>query len=102
MRALATLAQEHAARATPVEQALTGALGHRYANPQPEDRGPLDLAYSNAMREVWKAYPKDPDAGSLFAEAMMDLRPMGPMDTRWEAVTWHGRDRCDARTSFET
>jgi tetratricopeptide (TPR) repeat protein len=27
------------------------------------------------MREVWKKYPKDPDVGALFAEAMMNLRP---------------------------
>jgi tetratricopeptide (TPR) repeat protein len=71
-----TLAQENAAaNASPVEKALIGALAKRYANPQPEDRAPLDLAYANAMREVWKAYPKDPDVGAFFAEAMMDLRP---------------------------
>jgi tetratricopeptide (TPR) repeat protein len=58
-----------------VEQALIGALAKRYANPQPDDRGPLDQAYADAMREVWKMYPSDPDVGSLFAESMMDLRP---------------------------
>ena len=36
---------------------------------------PLDHAYADAMREVWKAYPNDPDVGAFFAEAMMDLRP---------------------------
>ena len=70
-----TLARQHAAKATPVEQALIEALGHRYANPQPEDRAPLDLAYANAMREVWKKFPKDADVGTFFAEAMMNLRP---------------------------
>jgi tetratricopeptide (TPR) repeat protein len=69
------LAQEHAAKASPVEQALIEALGKRYANPQPEDRKPLDEAYANAMREVWTKYPTDPDVGAFFAEAMMDLRP---------------------------
>jgi len=69
------LAQKYAATASPVERALIEALAKRYANPQPEDRAPLDLAYANAMREVWKAYPNDPDAGAFFAEAMMDLRP---------------------------
>jgi hypothetical protein len=68
------LAQQNAGKA-PVERALIEALGHRYANPQPEDRKPLDQAYADAMREVWKAYPNDPDVGALFAEAMMDLRP---------------------------
>lgn len=69
------LARQHAEKASPVERALTEALGHRYANPQPEDRAPLDQAYADAMREVWKAFPKDADVGALFAEAMMDLRP---------------------------
>jgi tetratricopeptide (TPR) repeat protein len=70
-----TLARQHAAKATPIEQALISALGHRYANPQPEDRAPLDLAYADAMRAVWKKFPKDADVGTFFAEAMMNLRP---------------------------
>ncbi|HEV2806373.1 MAG TPA: hypothetical protein VGW57_15725 [Chthoniobacterales bacterium] len=69
------LAKQNAGKASPVEQALIDALGHRYANPQPEDRKPLDEAYAAAMREVWKQFPDDQDVGALFAEAMMDLRP---------------------------
>jgi tetratricopeptide (TPR) repeat protein len=69
------LAQKHSTGASPVERALIDALGKRYANPQPEDRSPLDRAYADAMREVWKTFPKDPDVGALFADAMMDLRP---------------------------
>ena len=70
-----TLAQQHADKASPVEKALIDALGKRYANPQPEDRAPLDHAYADAMREVWKQYPKDQDVGAFFAESMMDLSP---------------------------
>jgi tetratricopeptide (TPR) repeat protein len=69
------LAQQHASKASPVERALIEALTQRYANPQPRDRAPLDQAYADAMREVWKANPTDPDVGAFFAEAMMDLRP---------------------------
>jgi tetratricopeptide (TPR) repeat protein len=69
------LARKYVGRATPVERDLIEALSHRYANPQPEDRAPLDQAYADAMRKVWQAHPRDPDAGTLFAEAMMDLRP---------------------------
>jgi tetratricopeptide (TPR) repeat protein len=69
------LAQQNAEKASPVEKALIGALGKRYANPQPEDRKPLDEAYAAAMREVWKQFPDDQDVGALFAEAMMDLSP---------------------------
>jgi hypothetical protein len=53
------LAQQYAANATPVEKALIDALARRYANPQPKIARPLDQAYADAMREVWKAYPKD-------------------------------------------
>lgn len=70
-----TLAQKHAEAASPVERALIQALAKRYAHPQPEDRAPLDQAYAEAMREVWKQYPKDADVGAFFAEAMMDLAP---------------------------
>jgi tetratricopeptide (TPR) repeat protein len=69
------LARQHSGNASAVERALIEALGRRYANPQPEDRGPLDRAYADAMRGVWRSFPRDPDVGALFAEAMMDLRP---------------------------
>jgi len=78
------LAQQNTGKASPVERALIEALSHRYANPQPEDRSPLDRAYADAMREVWKTYPNDPDVGALFAEAMMDLRP-------WDQWTLEGQ-----------
>ncbi|MEY2606579.1 MAG: hypothetical protein QOH31_4401 [Verrucomicrobiota bacterium] len=78
------LAQEHVAHTSAVEQALIEALSHRYADPQPEDRGPLDQAYADAMRSVWKAHSDDPDVGALFAEAMMDLRP-------WDQWTHEGQ-----------
>jgi tetratricopeptide (TPR) repeat protein len=70
-----TLAKQNASNASEVERALIDALSKRYAYPQPEDRGPLDQAYADAMREVWKKFPNDVDVGALFAEAMMDLRP---------------------------
>jgi tetratricopeptide (TPR) repeat protein len=69
------LAQADAAQTSAVERDLIEALSHRYANPQPEDRAPLDQAYADAMRKVWQNHPHDPEVGVLFAEAMMDLRP---------------------------
>lgn len=79
------LAQAHAAKASPVEQKLIEALAARYANPQPEDRTPLDRAYADAMRKVWQEYPTDPDVGAFFAEALMDLRPWDQWTPEGEA-----------------
>lgn len=64
-----------AASATPREQAYIAALGERYEAEWRDDRSDLDSAYANAMREVWAAHPDDPDAGALFAEALMDTTP---------------------------
>jgi tetratricopeptide (TPR) repeat protein len=68
-------AKARADAASPVERALIDALASRYAWPQPEDRKPLELAYAEAMRAVWRAHPRDADVGALFAESLADLRP---------------------------
>ena len=77
-------ARRHAAAAAPVEQALIAAVERRYAAPPVADRAPLDRAYADAMREVWRQFPADADVGALFAEAMMNLRPwdLWTQDTR--------------------
>jgi tetratricopeptide (TPR) repeat protein len=69
------LAKQNADKCTDVEKELIEALSTRYANPQPEDRSPLDKAYADAMRKVWQKHPDDPDVGAWFAESMMDLSP---------------------------
>lgn len=70
-----TKARELAPNAGPLERELIEALSKRYANPQPDDRTPLDRAYADAMRELWRRNQTDDDIGALFAESMMDLRP---------------------------
>lgn len=62
-----------AARSTPVERALVEALVVRFADPPPEDRDELELAYADAMREVWRAFPDEPLVGTLFADALMNI-----------------------------
>ncbi|HYC57582.1 MAG TPA: hypothetical protein VEL28_21800 [Candidatus Binatia bacterium] len=69
-----------AAGASQKERALIEALAKRYAKEQPADRGPLDLAYADAMRAVAKRYPDDVDVQALFAEALMDLTPWAYWD----------------------
>ncbi|MGE0679439.1 MAG: tetratricopeptide repeat protein [Candidatus Binatia bacterium] len=44
----------------------------------------LDSAYADAMRAVAKQYPDDLDAATLFAEALMNLRP-------WDLWTLDGQ-----------
>ena len=56
-----TKARGLAAAATEIERALIDALATRYANPQPDDRRPLDEAYAAAMRAVSRKYPADAD-----------------------------------------
>ena len=68
-------AKAAASAGTPVEKALIEALAFRYADPQPEDRKPLEQAYADAMLKVWSAFPKDADVGALYAESLANLRP---------------------------
>jgi tetratricopeptide (TPR) repeat protein len=63
------------AKVTPQERAYIRALARRYARTPPADRSPLDSGYAKAMDEVMKRYPSDPNAATLYAEALMDLRP---------------------------
>jgi tetratricopeptide (TPR) repeat protein len=60
---------------TEIELQLIAAVSHRYSADHPQDRHHLDVAYADEMRKVWRAHPRDADVGTLFAEAMMDLRP---------------------------
>jgi tetratricopeptide (TPR) repeat protein len=79
-------ARERIAHASEVERELIDALGKRYANPQPEDRKPLDEAYAAAMRDLSARFPQDDDVAALFAESMMNLRP-------WDLWTPDGKQQ---------
>jgi len=79
--ALAARAAGLAGSARPADRALIEALQARYADPAPEDRGPLDRAYADAMARVVAQFPDDDDAATLYAEALMDLSPWA----YWEA-----------------
>ena len=79
--------------ASAAERGYIDALAQRYAA-DGKMSDSLQLAYANAMREVARQNPDDPDAGALFAESMMDLHPWGlwtldgkPVDGTPEIVT---------------
>ncbi len=76
VEALAT-AHDLEAGASPVERDLIEALSVRYADPPPHDPKPLDRAYAEAMRKVWKTYPDDGDVGALTGQAIMLLHRNG-------------------------
>jgi len=71
-------AQKYASTATPVEQALIGALAKRYPGPEPKDpmgMAPFNQAFAAAMKEVAAKFPDDDDVQVMYAESLMDLDP---------------------------
>ncbi|HEV8714864.1 MAG TPA: hypothetical protein VGX03_18795 [Candidatus Binatia bacterium] len=66
-----------APNASDAERAYIEAIAKRHVADSNADRKALDAAFADAMREVAKRYPDDLDAATLFAEAMMNLRPWG-------------------------
>ncbi len=57
------------------ERDFIDALATRYNGDTASPRGPLDLAYAEAMRKLSNKYPEDDDAASLFAESLMNTMP---------------------------
>ena len=56
------------------ERDYIDALAKRYSG-KAEDRSKADRAFADAMRTVVQRWPQDLDAKTIFAEALMDLRP---------------------------
>jgi tetratricopeptide (TPR) repeat protein len=61
--------------ATDRERATIEALSKRHADTPTTQRAELDRAYADAMRDVARRFPDDLDAATLFADALMNLRP---------------------------
>jgi len=57
------------------ERDYINALARRYSIDEHQDRKSLDRAYADAMRELAARYPKDNDVQTLYAAALMNLRP---------------------------
>jgi len=70
-------------KVTPRERDYIDALAVRYTG-KTENRVAADQAYAGAMRALQEKYPDDLDAATLYAEALMDLRP-------WNYWTRDGR-----------
>jgi tetratricopeptide (TPR) repeat protein len=86
-------AGELATAASPVEQAVIGALRQRYPSPEPPDHfDRWNAGYASAMAEAYDAFPDDLDVAALFADALMNLTPWA----LWDLST--GRPAEGART----
>ena len=73
---------------TAKEKALIDALSKRYVKEPVEDRSELDIAYSEAMKSVFKTYPNDADIGTLYAESIMILHPWDLWDKEGNPKEW--------------
>jgi tetratricopeptide (TPR) repeat protein len=71
------------------ERAYIDALARCFTDDPAPDQPKLARDYSNAMREVYRRYPDDPDAAALFAASLMNLNP-------WRLWTIGGQPGSDA------
>jgi tetratricopeptide (TPR) repeat protein len=82
-------------RVTPRERATIEAVARRHSPDPKADRATLDRAYGDAMREVVRRFPDDPDAATLLADALMNLRP-------WNLWTADGRPQPETEEILAT
>lgn len=73
-------------RVTPKERSYIEALGTRYSAAPGASRAKLDAVYAGAMRTLWQRHPDDATAGTLYAEALMNLQP-------WDYWTAEGKSK---------
>jgi tetratricopeptide (TPR) repeat protein len=79
-------AMKYAGSTSAPERSYIEALSKRYSADPKASRPALDSAWAKAIGLVSYAYPKDDDAATLYAEALMDLRP-------WDYWTNGGRPK---------
>ncbi|RYG22820.1 hypothetical protein EON82_15950 [bacterium] len=61
-----------AGSATPADRAMIAAERLRFGD---QPRSALNFAHANAMRQAWHRFPRDPDVGARFADALLNRRP---------------------------
>lgn len=80
---LIATARGHTDRATQLERDYIETLSLRYSDDPKPDLKKLQSDYAAAMGRLSRKYPDDLDAATLYAEAMMNLRP-------WQLYTSDG------------
>lgn len=69
-------AVKHSHHVSQSEKDYIAALSKRYTKDVNSiDQQSLDLAFKNAMKKLHEKYPEDPDAATLYAESLMNLKP---------------------------
>ncbi|TVY68641.1 hypothetical protein LSUE1_G009334 [Lachnellula suecica] len=66
-----------ATTASPIEQALTAAVQHRYPSTHVKNTDPVrwNASYATEMSKVYTSFPNDLDVAALYADALMNLTP---------------------------
>ena len=62
-------------KANQTEKDLIGVMSLRYTTDTTQKRVVLNQVYSNNMETLYLKHPKDPEIGSLYVDAMMNLHP---------------------------
>ena len=86
--AIQTAKKLSADNCTAKEIALIEALAVRYVKEPVEDRSQLDIAYSDALKSVFKSFPHDADVGTLYTESLMILHPWDLWDKKGNPLSW--------------
>ncbi|MGI9430340.1 MAG: tetratricopeptide repeat protein [Bythopirellula sp.] len=92
------LARQQATNASDLERKLIDALAARYTTPVPENRDPLNEAYTDALRKIYQDHGDDPLVVSLYAESLMNLQPW----LHWSADGKPGPHTPEIRQVLET
>ena len=86
--------------ATPVEKGIIGTIAARHPKDHPvpdEEFDTWDMAYANALRELYEAYPDDLDVLALFVEALITRTPW----QLWNVKTNEPADGADTMEVIE-
>ena len=69
---------------------LIDAISERYSDAPGADQATLNIKYRDAMEQVYRRHPSDPDVIALYADALMNLHPWDLYDHDGAPKPWTG------------
>ncbi|KAL2261799.1 hypothetical protein VTK26DRAFT_3273 [Humicola hyalothermophila] len=98
-----TQALQKSTAASPLEQALIHALGHRHPHGRvkPSEGYLLNHSYAKAMEVVYQQHPDNGDVTAIYVDALMNLTPWQLWDIRTGEPA-RGARTLEARATLET